>query len=53
MDDAQQRALELALAQAKRVNRESRILIQQLARLRDNDLQTKESQGNGNRNEDD
>lgn len=34
MDDAQQ-AIELALAQAKRVQRESRISVQQLARLRD------------------
>jgi len=46
MDDAQQKAIELALAQAKRVRRENSILIQQLARLRDNDLQPQEAQGN-------
>lgn len=38
--EAQQRAVELALAQAKRVNRESRMLVQSLARLRDGDYPT-------------
>lgn len=35
MDDDTQRAVNLALAQAKRVNRESRLLVQSLAKLRD------------------
>lgn len=47
MNDAQKAAIDLALSQAKRVQRESRILIQTLARLRDNDLQPEEAQGNG------
>ena len=43
-------AIELALMQAKKVEREIRILKQQLARLRDNDLQSQETQGNGREN---
>lgn len=37
--------VQMALAQAKRVSRESRIAVQQLARLRDH-LQPEEAQGN-------
>lgn len=47
MDDAQIEAVvELALVKAKRVQRESRMLVQQLAQVRDT-LQSKETQGNG------
>lgn len=45
MDESEQIAIELALAQAKKLQRESRILVQQLARLRDGDLQDQEDVG--------
>jgi uncharacterized protein YggE len=44
--DPQQRAIEIALAQAKRVSRESRLVVQALARIRDGEYtpQPKEAQ---------
>lgn len=44
MDDAQRQAVELALSQAKRVSRETRMLVQQLAQIRDH-LQSEETKG--------